>query len=191
VSGIARSLATHAVSQEMLTVVADFGFSPVAAEEFPGVHEMASRLMNHDVASVETFLAVQAIQPGSSLAYREDGVVTGVLGVLLLRAGATAQLMNGTFDGVDVDLDLLSGPREVPAIGYGWGVAATTKTAGAAITAVSMPLRKGPLGPFTFVTKAVTPVGRHVSLTRYGYEPLRHPDDDMLISRAERQEAAA
>jgi hypothetical protein len=182
---------TATVTRQILELAAAYGLSPIGPREFASVSEMAARLMNHTVASAETFTAVQQIQQASSLAYREGGVITGVLGVLLLRTPAVRQLMTGTFDGVDVDLDLLSRSSEIPAIAYGWGIAATTKTAGAAMMAMSVPLHIGPLGAFSVVTRAVTPVGRHVCLTRVAYQPLRHPDDDMLIRRAERQEVAA
>lgn len=177
-----RPQTTDAITEGVIAVAGEFGFSPIETNEFPAVCEMASRLMKHEVASCETFRAVQAIQPGSSLCFREDGVITGLTGLLLLREAAVAELLAGDFDGVAVDTDLLSRPGERPAIGYGWGIAATTKTAGAAITAVSMPLRLGPLGALSFVTKAVTGAGRHVAITRMGYQPLRHPDDDLLVS---------
>jgi hypothetical protein len=182
---------TARVTERMLALVSEFGFAPIESEEFPAVHDMAASLMKHKVSSCDTFKAVQAIQAGSSLGFREDGVVTGIMGVLLLRAPAVDQLMQGRFDGVEVDPDLLSRDDETPAIGYGWGIAATTKAAGAAITAVGMPLRLGPLGAFTFITKAVTGAGRHVAITRFGYRPLRHPDDDLLVSEPEQARRAA
>ncbi|MGH6956108.1 MAG: hypothetical protein ACREEW_05530 [Caulobacteraceae bacterium] len=182
---------TADVTQAVIAVARQFGFTPVETNEFPVVGEMAARLMKHEVASCETFQTVQAIQPGSSLCFREDGAITGITGLLLLREVAVAGLLAGEFDGVAVDADLLSRPGEGPAIGYGWGIAATTKTAGAAITALSMPLRLGPLGGLSFVTKAVTGAGRHVAITRMGYQPLRHPDDDLLVSWAEAQRRAA
>jgi len=50
----------------------------------------------------------------------------------------------------------------------------------------------------TIFTKAVTPVGRHTALNRHGYQPLRRPDDDLLIrlpegaaARRERDAVAA
>ncbi|HZZ34974.1 MAG TPA: hypothetical protein VFE03_04555 [Caulobacteraceae bacterium] len=182
---------TATVTRQILELASGHGMAPIGPGEFAGVGDMAARLMNHTVASPETFIAVQQIQPASSLAFQEDGAITGVFGALLLRAAAVRQLMAGVFDGVDVDLELLSRGAEVPAIAYIWGIASTTKAAGSAMLAMCGALHVGPLGPFTVVTRAVTPVGRHLSLTRYGYQPLRHPDDDMLIRRAERQEVAA
>jgi hypothetical protein len=188
---VERFVTADQVTAGLLALSSEYGFSPVRPDEFADVRDMASRLMNHDVSTCETFQAVQALQPASSLCYREDGVITAIMGILLLREPAVAPLMAGAFDGVAVEPDLLSRGDETPAIGYAWGIAATTKAGGAAITAVGMPLRLGPLGELTFVTKAVTGAGRHVAITRFGYEPMRGPDDDMLVSRVENLRRAA
>jgi hypothetical protein len=173
---------TAEITRAMGGVAAAHGFRSVRPREFPQVRDMAARLMSHQVSTSTTFRAAQRIQPSSLLCYCEDGVITGVLGILMLREAAVEQLKTGRFDGVDVDLDLLARGNEAPAIGYGWGMAASTKPAGAAIISVTMPLRVGPFAALTFITKAVTGVGRHVSITRFGYRPLRGPDDDLLIN---------
>jgi hypothetical protein len=186
-----RFLTADQITGGLLALSSQYGFSPVEPHEFADVRDMAARLMKHDVSSCETFQSVQAIQPASSLCFREDGQITGIMGILLLREAAVGPLMQGAFDGVAVEPDLLARGEEQPAIGYAWGIAATTKAGGAAITAVGMPLRLGPLGELTFVTKAVTGAGRHVAITRFGYEPMRGPDDDMLVSRVENLRRAA
>jgi hypothetical protein len=186
-----RFFTADQITAGMLALSVEYGFSPVEPHEFADVRDMAARLMKHDVSSCETFQAVQAIQPASSLCFREDGAITAIMGVLLLREPAVEPLMRGAFDGIAVEPELLSRGEEKPAIGYAWGIAATTKAGGGAITAVGMPLRLGPLGELTFVTKAVTGAGRHVAITRFGYEPMRGPDDDMLVSRVENLGRAA
>ena len=173
---------TAKVAEDMLVVAAQHGFRPVSPHEFVAARRMAARRMGHAVSTARTFRAVQRLQPASCICFCEDGEITGVIGILLLREAATARLKSGDFDGVNVDLDLLARAGEVPAIGYGWGMAAATKPAGAAIIAVTQAFRVGPLAEFTFITKAVTAVGRHVSITRFGYRPLRGPDDDLLIN---------
>ncbi len=170
------------ISQGVLVVAAQYGFRAVHPHEFRAVRAMAAKLMRHQIATCRTFRAVQAMQPASSLCFCEDGDITGLNGILLLRPAAVDVLMRGDFDGVDVDLELLARPDEAPAIGYGWGMAASTKPGGAAVIASTMPLRCGPLAAIPFITKAVTSVGRHVSITRFGYRPLRGPDDDLLIN---------
>lgn len=179
----ARRLRTAAeVGDDMADVAAQFGFRAVLPAEFPAARRMAGRRMGHEVSSSRTFRAVQLVQPLSCICFCEGGEITGVIGILLLRPAARPLLASGRFDGVNVDLGLLTRAEEVPAIGYGWGMAASTKPAGAAIIAVTQAFRAGPLAEFVFITKAVTPVGRHVSITRFGYRPLRGPDDDLLIN---------
>ena len=178
-----QSLRTTAeVADGMALTAAEHGFRPVAAHEFGAARRMAARRMGHEVSTARTFRAVQKLQPLSCICFCEGGEITGVIGILLLREAATGQLTSGRFDGVNVDLELLARSDELPAIGYGWGMAASTKPAGAAIIAVTKAFRAGPLAEFTFITKAVTAVGRHVSITRFGYRPLRGPDDDLLIN---------
>jgi len=173
---------TAEVAEGMAVVAARHGFRAVLPHEFVAARRMAARRMGHGVSTARTFRAVQRLQPMSCICCCEDSAITGVIGILLLRDAATAPLRSGEFDGVNVDLDLLARPGEVPVIGYGWGMAASTKPAGAAIIAVTQAFRAGPLADFTFITKAVTAVGRHVSITRFGYRPLRGPDDDLLIN---------
>jgi hypothetical protein len=170
------------IGREVMAFCAAQGFVPAALKDFERVHAMAAQLMSHKVSSVRTFKAVQAVQPWSSYVFREDGAITGLMGLLLLRRTALSQLLGGSFNGVEVDTDLLSRDCEIPAIGYGWGFAATTPASSAALKACGSPLRFGPLGCLTFVSTAVTPAGRHVCMTRYGYRPMRHPDDNLLIS---------
>ena len=180
--GLSKAPRAGVIGHEVIAFSARHGFLPARDEDFDVVHEMAGRLMSHKVTSVATFKAVQAVQPWSSFCCYEDGQVTGLMGLLLLRDAAVQQLMDGVFDGMEVDTDLLSRPNEIPAIGYGWGIVATTEKSSNALKACGWPLRSGPLGPLTFITTAVTPAGRHVCISRLGYRPLRHADDSLLIS---------
>jgi hypothetical protein len=173
---------TAQLGREVLHLAAQHGFYPAAHDDFDVVHEMASRLMAHKVTSIATFRAVQDVQPWASCCYREDGVVTGLMGLLLLREKAVAQMLDGSFDGMEVDTDLLSRGRELTAMGYGWGMAATTPASSAALRACVWQVRSVALGHLSFTATAVTPAGRHVCITRLGYRPMRHPDDSLLIS---------
>ena len=186
-----RPQTTISISASIINLAAYHQMSPVEDNEFPFVHSMAAELMRHDVSTVEVMRDVQRIQPTASLAFREDGVVTGVTGALLLRKSAIHQLRAGEFDGANIDPQLLARPGEPTDLCYGWGIAATTKTAGAAVSAFGVGLMHGPLSGLTVICRAVTPVGRHVCTTRFGYEPLRHADDDLMIRRPTRQAYAA
>jgi hypothetical protein len=177
--------------QAMIAVALEAGMAPPTEREIPVARQLAADLMKHDVVSLETLLAVRAIQPAAMLVFREEGRVTGVFGQLLLRPAAVRPIFEGRFDALDVDIDYLSRAGELAALGYAWGLAASTKR-GAAAVILHGQLVRGRLFPdLTIFTRAVTPVGRHIALNRYKYTPFRHPDDDLLIRLPEQPAAVA
>ena len=177
----------------MLKVVAEHGLAPPRGRMLEAARALAERLMDTEVASLEVFQDVINIQPTGFLAYCEDGEVTAVTGQLFMRREAARRLLDGRFDGVNLDTSLLARDGEHPAVAYSWGVAAATKEGGKAIFAGSGAMKKAFFPDVTVFTRAVTGAGRHVALTRYGYRPLRHPDDDILVNEpvAATQEQAA
>jgi len=177
--------------QAMLAVAEAVGLAPPTLDEMRFARDMAATLMGHDVVSLETLIAVQEVQPAATLVFKEEGVVTGVSGQLLLRRSAVRAMCDGRFDALNVELDHASRAGETPALGYAWGIAASTKPGGAAVIAVGKALRATLFPRLTIFTRAVTPVGRHVALSRYGYQPLRRPDDELLIRLARPQAEAA
>jgi hypothetical protein len=175
----------------MLAIGREFDMTPPSLSELAEARELASKLMDHKVVGIETLSAVLAVQPASTLVYKEDSRITGVSGQLILTSAAFAPLLAGAFDAVDVDTAYLARDGDLVALGYGWGIAASTKPAGYAVSNAGRVIREKLFPNIATFTKAVTPVGRHVALTRYGYQPLRHPDDELMISFAKRRAVAA
>jgi hypothetical protein len=167
---------------EVIAVSAPFGATPAKAGDLPEAQALATRLMEHKVASLETYLRVQAIQPAAVLVAKEAGRVTGVAGLLFLRRAGVDQILAGEFDALDPADDLLTHEGECPVALYAWGVAAATKLGGQAILGGGRAVRLQLFPTITGFTRAVTGAGRHVALTRYGYRPLRHADDDLMVS---------
>lgn len=167
---------------EVIAAAAPFGATPAEAGDLPHAQDLATRLMAHKVASLETYLRVQRIQPAAVLVAKEAGRVTGVAGMLFLRQAAVDQFLAGAFDALDPADDLLTPEGESPAALYAWGVAAATRTGGQAILGGGRAVRLRLFPTITAFTRAVTGAGRHVALTRYGYRPLRHADDDLMVS---------
>ena len=166
----------------VIEVSSSHGVSPVTAADLPEAQELATRLMEHKVATLETYLRVQAVQPASVLVAQGLGRITGVIGVLFLRQAAVDQLLEGAFDALDPDTALLTEEGERPVAAYAWGVAASTKPAGQAVLGGGGAVRQLLFPTITRFTRAVTGAGRHVALTRYGYRPLRHAEDDLMVS---------
>ncbi|MBS0410677.1 MAG: hypothetical protein JSR86_12240 [Proteobacteria bacterium] len=167
---------------DVIAVSSPFGVAPADPRDLVEAQDLATRLMEHKVASLETYLRVQVIQPAAVLVAKEAGRVTGVAGMLFLRRAGVEQILAGAFDALDPADELLTHEGESPVALYAWGVAAATKLGGQAILGGGRAVRLQLFPTITGFTRAVTGAGRHVALTRYGYRPLRHPDDDLMVS---------
>jgi hypothetical protein len=170
------------VLSRVIEVSAPHGAIPATADDLPEAQDLATRLMEHKVASLETYLRVQQVQPAAVLVSRDEGRIAGVVGMLFLRPAGVEQILDGVFDALDPPTEVLTAEGESPAALYAWGVAASTKVGSQAILVGGRAVRLDLFPTITGFTRAVTGAGRHVALTRYGYRPLRHPDDEMMVS---------
>lgn len=177
--------------EALLAAGAALGFSPPDAAEARTGRVMAGDLMGHDVAEVATILALLALQPGSTLVFREDARVTGFASTLLLKSGAEAELLADRFDGLRPQQALLCGPDDAVGLYYVWGVAGSTKTATTAIMRFQAALRYAALADLTAYALAVTPAGRRAGLTQLDYLPARGPDDALIVGAPTAQRRAA
>ncbi len=183
---------TSRLDPEAMTAVAlEAGMVPADEDEIAVARQLAADLMQHDVVSIGTLQAVRAIQPAAMLVYKEDGRVTGVFGQLVLRPSAIRRIFEGDFDALDVDTDYLSRAGEIAGLGYAWGLAASSKKAAASLILHGQLVRARLFPDLTIFTRAVTPVGRHIALNRYRYQPFRRPDDDLLIRLPELEAESA
>jgi hypothetical protein len=167
--------------KSVLEVAAPHKIAPATADDLLETQALAARLMDHKVAALETYLAVMAVQPAALLIHKEEGRVTGVVGMLFLRRSGVNQILRGRFNATEVDVDLLTPEGESPVAIYTWGVAAATKPAGTAILVGGSTVRQVLFPTISSFTKAVTGAGRHVAVDRYGFRPLRHAQDDLLV----------
>lgn len=170
------------VLSRIIAVSAPHGATPAKAEDLPEAQALATRLMEHKVASLETYLRVQEVQPAAVLVARDEGRIAGVVGMLFLRQAGVDQILEGRFDALDPPTEVLTPEGESPVALYAWGVAGATKVGSQAILIGGRAVRLELFPTITGFTRAVTGAGRHVALTRYGYRPLRHADDDMMVS---------
>lgn len=177
--------------QGMLAIGREHAMAPPTIDELRQARAFASKLMDHEVVSLETLVSVQAIQPASTLVFKEEGRVTGVAGQLILNSSTIRPLLAGDFDALNVDPAFLARDGELVALGYAWGIAASTKAGGQAIGGFNHLMRERLFPHIAGFTRAVTPIGRHVAATRYGYVPLRHDDDDLMIAIPGREAVAA
>jgi len=178
-------------TRTMREVGAAVGFSRPEPAELPQARVVTAQLMGHDVASAETILSILAIQPASTLVFREAGAVTGVVATLLLKQAAEPDLRAGAFSGLRPSDDFLASSSDPVTIYYLWGIAGATKTASSAVMDLSHRYRYQVLADLTAYAVAATPVGRHVGVTKLGFEAVRYPTDDLLVSPPVRTLVAA
>ncbi|HEX3919268.1 MAG TPA: hypothetical protein VHW60_18170 [Caulobacteraceae bacterium] len=158
------------------------GFSPPTPAETPEARAAAERLMGHEVASLETIAAIAALQPASTLVFREASVITGVVATLLLKAEAEPTLRAGEFDGLEPADAFLGRPSDPVTLYYLWGIAGSTKVGSTSVMQLSRRLRYDVLADLTSYALAATPVGRHVGVTQLGFAPVRYEGDALLVS---------
>lgn len=177
-----RFINAETYTARMLAAAANLGFAPAVADDLPPARVIAAKLMAHQVASEATLLSIMSLQPASTLIFRDGGEVAGMVSTLLLRPEAEADLKAGAFDGLTPSEALLAGSGDPVAFYYLWGLAGDTKTASGAAMELSRQLRYEALADLTCYAVAATPIGRHVGITRLGMAPVRHPDDNLLVS---------
>jgi hypothetical protein len=173
----------------ILASTAEIGLAPPTHGELAEARVLAARLMGHEVASLETFLAAMAVQPTAVLVFKEEGRVTGVVAQILVNRRAVDQIVAGRLDALNLDPALLTMEGRRPVASYYWGVAASTKAAGRATLAGGDAVT-APFPTLTAFCRAVTGAGRHVAITRYGYRPLRGPDDELMVRERQIVESA-
>lgn len=171
-------------------VAASFGMALADEAEMAAGREIAARLIGEGIASAETFSAMQRLTGSSVFVYREEGRVTGLLGLFLLRASGLAAIQNGTFDAVNPDLAMVAPPGERPHACYGWGFAASTERGGSAAVRAAVAMQQRLFWAIPTFTRTATADGVRVILGPMGYQRYS-PGDKTLVWRPPSRTAPA
>lgn len=171
----------------VLAVAASYGLTPPAENEIGACRLIAAQRISDAVVTEERFAAVQAITGASLFAFREEGVVTGVLAFFFLRPAGLAALLEGRFDPQGFDLDLVARSDEPAAAAYAWGFAATTEAGGKAVVKGSAAIQEGLAWAIPVFTRVATDDGARVLYGKMGYAPV--PGDDPSLAMRPAREA--
>ena len=167
-----------------------FGLRLMSEDDIRAAHRPAAERLD-GIATVDVFIAVNRITGASTFQYREpSGAATGFLAMFPVRAGALAQLAQGAFNGVEVDLDLVARPGETPAAWYGWGFAALTRRAGAAVISAACAVQQRLYWGVPAYSRTATPDGVRVVGGKMGYRPAGGVDPAMVWISARRSPPA-
>ncbi len=152
--------------------LADLDLYPASTSGLEAGHRLAASLIGPGITPLGTLRSVQR-RCGLAAFVRHDGeALVGVFVFLLLNARGRAAVLADDFDGLAPPLDHLAVPEDRPSAYYGWGFAATTPEARAAVVAGADVLRKGVLADLPFFCRAATEAGRRAVTLKLGYRDL-------------------
>ena len=150
----------------------DLGLHPASPPALEAGHRLAARLIGPGITPLETLRTVQRHCGLAAFVRHEHDVLVGVFVFLLLNRRGLAAVLADDFDGLAPRLDHLAVPAEAPSAYYGWGFAATTPQARAAVVAGADVLRREVLTDLPFFCRAATAAGRRAVTLKLGYRDL-------------------
>src|SRR5262249_37976797 len=140
---------------------------------------LAARILTGEVASVETFLAVQRAEGAIFAGIYEQGALAGLLAAFPLNAAGRASVEAGVFDAINIDQPLVAWREGEPAAYYGVGFVAASKEAARAVVKSTAALHRELLWATTTYARAVTEAGER-ALTSLGFRPFLASDGGLL-----------
>ena len=168
--------------ESVLHCLATLDIHPASTRDIEIARGLAAELIGPYVATGETFADVHRKSHASLFVYRQNGEITGTLGIVPLQPRGLDAVIRDTFDAKNPARDTVCAPGDSFAALYGWGFAARTRKAAAAVVIGSMRLRDTVFAPIPCFTRAATPAGARVICTKMGYRPYRGSSSGLLIS---------
>lgn len=163
----------------MINAIAAFcGVTLASDAEIEEGQRLAAERIGGPVVPAEVMCAVQHLTGCSVHIVREAGQVTGLTAFFLLRPAGMKAFAEGRFDTVNVNLDYVWRPREVPAGGYAWGFVASNDRAAGRVVKAALVIREALLWALPGYTRAATDDGARLIFGSLGFEPV--PGDPTL-----------
>lgn len=157
----------------MINALASFcGVTLASDAEIVEGQKLAAERIGDQVVSAEMLSAVQAVTESSVFVVREGGRVTGLTAFFLLRPEGIKAFNEDRFDTVNVNLDYVWRPREVPAGGYAWGFVASNDRAAGRVVKASLFIREALLWALPGYTRAATDDGARLIFGSLGFVPV-------------------
>lgn len=153
-------------------VVADlaaFDVRPATAHEIGAAHGLARTLIGDGIVSAEDLARVHARTGAAVFVTLEDGALTGVLAFVLLNAAGHAAVLTEAFDALSPADAHIAGPEQPASAFYGWGVAATTRTAAQRLIEGSRAMGHSSVAHLPYYARPTTPKGERLMRERLGF----------------------
>jgi hypothetical protein len=153
-------------------VLAGFDLWPAQPGEFLEARALAARLIGAEIVDPEVLHRVHARSGGGLFLTREQGVLTGVLALVLLSPHGLDAIETDRFDGVDTLVSHVARPSEEVAGLYAWGLCASTPRGARRVVAGARAMRLRVVPDLPCFGRAATPAGRRLMVDHLRCRPV-------------------
>jgi hypothetical protein len=148
-------------------------------DEVRAARALAARLVSGEVAPDSAFVAVQHAAGAAIFGFFEGAEMTALLAAFPVNSRGLDLLQRGGFDAINIDLETIARPDEVPSAYYGWGFAAATKDGGRAVVKASAQIHRDLYWATPTFARAVTADGLR-ALSAIGFQATNSADRSLL-----------
>ncbi|HXQ46615.1 MAG TPA: hypothetical protein VN806_08370 [Caulobacteraceae bacterium] len=169
------------------------GAIPAWPEEIAEAHDLAARLIEGKIATAATLARVHARTGAGVFVVREEGLLTGVLALVMLSDEGREAVWRDEFDAIcPADRHVVRRGGE-PAAVYGWGVAASNHEAAKKCIKGYLLASRTAVPHLAFFGRPVTAAGRRLMFESLGFAPVPGSTSGLtwIEPVAARQSAAA
>lgn len=157
----------HRINQQL----ARFNLWPAKSGEILEARAFAVRLIGGQIADHQTLGQVHARSGAALFLTREQSLLTGALGLVLLSRSGLAAVEADRFDAAQPSLDHVARPSEPPEGVYVWGLAASTRRGALRVVAGARAVRQHAAPDLPCFGRAATLVGWRLMVDRLKCRP--------------------
>ncbi len=178
------------VAQAVRDELALFHIYPALEAEVAPARDFAAALIGGENVKVEALKMVHERTGAGLFVYHDDGVLVGVMALILLTDEGLRAVMSDEFDALSPAAAQVARPNERPAGVYGWGIAAADKTAARRLVEASSAITTNSIGHLPHFVRPATEAGARL-MERLGFRPYARSNKGLVLLDPQRDRRAA
>jgi hypothetical protein len=167
-----------------------FGLYPAGADEVIEARAFAAGLIGGEIVTPEALQMVHERTGAGLFVYRYDGVLSGVIALVLLTDEGLRAAMSDAFDALAPNPAHVARFDQDPAGVYGWGIAAADKAAARRLAEASGAMTSNSIGHLPHFARAATEAGARF-MERLGFRPYPGSRKGLVLLDPQRVRMAA
>ena len=178
------------VVEALRAELAPFNIYPATVVEVPEARAFAADLIGGEIVSPEALRMVHERTGAGLFVYRDHGVLSGVIALVLLTDEGLRAAMTDAFDALSPNPAHVAWPQEEPAGVYGWGIAAADKTTARHLVEASAAMTSNSIGHLPHFARAATEAGARF-MERLGFRPYPNSRKGLVLLDPQRDRKVA